>query len=118
MKCKSIILINLNFNASYSRYNLPNKIKYEAYLIDLDECFNIGTHWITLDVLNNNVTYFDSFGVEHILKQIEKFIERSTIVTDIFRLQVYNSITCRYFCIGFIDFMLKGKDLTDFTNLF
>ena len=106
------------FNAIYSRYNLPNKIKYDAYLINLDEYFDNGTHWIALHVLNNNVSYFDSFGVIHILKQIEKFIERSTIVTDIFRLQVYNSIMCRYFSTGFIDLMLKGKGLTDFTNLF
>ena len=37
---------------------------------------------------------------------------------NIFRIQAYDSIMCGYFCIGFIDFMLKGKSLTDFTNLF
>ena len=40
------------------------------------------------------------------------------IKTNIFRMQAYDSIMCRYFCIGFIDFMLAGKTLTEFTNLF
>ena len=65
------------------------------------------------------VTYFDSFGVEHIPKEIKAFINRSLSITaNIFRIQAYDSIICGYFCIGFIDFMLPGKTLTDFTNLF
>ena len=51
------------FNRLYSRDNLPNKIKDEAYVINLDEHYDIGTHWIALYSLNDNVTYFDSFGV-------------------------------------------------------
>ena len=71
------------------------------------------------DVNNNNITYFDSFGVEHIPKEIKAFIDRSlSITTNIFRIQAYDSIMCGYFCIGFIDFMLAGKTLTEFTNLF
>ena len=66
-----------------------------------------------------NVTYFDSFGVEHILKEIKAFVGRSlSITTKIFRIQPYDSIMCGYFCIGFIDFMLAGKKLTDYTNFF
>ena len=68
--------------------------------------------------LNNNVTYFDGFGVEHIPKEIKKFIDKSIVVTNIFRIQAYDSIMCGYFCIGFIDFMLAGKTLTEFTNIF
>ena len=71
-----------------------------------------------MHVNNNDVTYFDSFGVEHILKEIKKFIKNKNIKTNIFRIQAYDSIMCGYFCIGFIDFMLKGKTLTEFTNLF
>ena len=67
---------------------------------------------------NNNVTYFDSFGVEHISKEIKKFINNKNIKTNIFRIQACDSIIIRYFCIGFINFMLAGKTLTDFTNLF
>ena len=67
---------------------------------------------------NNNVIYFDSFGVEHIPTEIRKFINNKNIITNIFRIQAYDSIMCGYFCIGFIDFMLAGKKLTDYTNLF
>ena len=106
------------FNGVYSRDNLPNKLKDGVYVINLDEHFDIGTHWIALYILNDNVPYFDSFGVEHIPKEIKKFIDKSTIVTSIFRIQAYDSVMCGYFCIGFIDFMLESKSLTDFTNLF
>ena len=106
------------FNGVYSRDNLPNKIKDGAYVINLDEYSDIGTHWIALYVKNNDITYFDSFGVEHIPKEIIKFIENRNIKTNIFRIQAYDSIMCGYFCIGFINFMLKGKSLTKYTNLF
>ena len=68
--------------------------------------------------LNNNVKYFDNLGVEHILKEIKIFIDKSTVVANIFRIQAYDSVMCGYFCIGFIDFMFAGKTLIDFTNLF
>ena len=67
---------------------------------------------------NNNVTYFGSFGVEHIPKEIKKFIGNKNIITNIYRIQAYNSIMCGYFWIGFIDFMLKSKSLLDYTNIF
>ena len=85
-----------------------------GYVIILDEYSDIGTHWKALNS-NNNVTCFDSFGVEHIPKEIKK---KSTILRNIFRTQAYDSVMCGYFCIGFIDFMLKAKRLTDFANLF
>ena len=73
--------------------------------------------WVALYL--SNVTYFNRFGVEHIPKEIKKFIDHSlSITTNIFRIQAYDSIICEYFCIGFIDFILKGKTLTEFTNLF
>ena len=73
-------------------------------------------------VHNDDVTYFDSFGVEHIPKEIKAFINRplqnKTITTNIFRIQGYDSIMCGYFSIGFIDFMLAGKTLTDLRIFF
>ena len=98
------------------RDNLP-RIKDVAYVISLDDFSGIGTHWIALYVLNNNVTYFDSFEVEHIPQEMKAFIGNKNIKTNIFRIQAHNLIMCGYFCIGFIDFMLPGKTLTDFTNL-
>ena len=109
-------------NGVFSRDNLPNNnnIKNGAYVINLDEYHDIGTHWVVLYVDNQIVTYFDSFGVEHIPKEIMKFIVRKKkkIITNIYRIQAYDSIMCGYFCIGFINFMFNGKSLTDYTNLF
>ena len=81
------------------------------------DCF-WSTHWIALYCKSNEIIYFDSFGVRHILKETEKFIEHKNIKTKIFRIQANNSIMCGYFCIGFIDFMFAGKTLFDFTSLF
>ena len=71
------------------------------------------------DVNNNDVTYFDSSGVEHIPKESKAFIDRSlSVTTNIFRIQAYDSIMCGYFFIDFIDFMVAGKTLFEFTNPF
>ena len=64
------------------------------------------------------MTYFDSFGVEHIPKEIKKFIGNKNITTNIFRIQAYDSVMWRYFFTGFIDFMLKSKSLLEYINLF
>ena len=66
------------FNGVYSRNNLPNKIKNGAYVINLDEYENTGTHWVSLFVKTNEAIYFDSFGIEHIPKEINKFINNDT----------------------------------------
>ena len=63
-----------------------------------------------------NLTYFDSFEVEYITKEIRKFIGKKNITTNIYRIQAYDSIMCGHFCIRFIDFMLKGKSLLEYTN--
>ena len=70
----------------------------------------------------NEIVYFDSFGLEYILNEIKEFIGEfpgnKNLKTNIFRVQEDNSIMCGYFCIGFINFMLAGKKLTDYTKLF
>ena len=99
------------FNGVFSRDNLGSAVKNGAYVINHDEYFDIGTHWVALYVNNKTITYFDSFGVEHIPREIMKFIARKKIIT-------YDSIMCGCFCIGFINFMFNGKSLTDYTNLF
>ena len=106
------------FNGVYSRDNLPNKIRDGAYVINLDEYSDIGTHWVTLYLKNNDITYFDSFGVDHIPKEIKTFIKNRNIKTNIFRIQAYHSILCGYFFIAFIDFMFKGKRLNEYKNIF
>ena len=74
---------------------------------------------------NNNVVYFHCFGVKHIPKEIRAFINRplssashnKNIITNIFGVQAYDSIMCGYFYIEFIEFMVAGKTLTEYTNL-
>ena len=75
------------FNGVFSRNNLPNMIKNGAYVINLDEYHGIGTHWVALYVNNKTVIYLNSFGVEHIPKEIMKFIDNKNIITNIFRIQ-------------------------------
>ena len=106
------------FNGVYSRNNLPKTIKKGAYVINLDEYENTGTRWIALFVKTNEAIYFDSFGTEHIPNEINKFVGNKNIKSNIFRLHAYDSIMSRYYCIEFINYMLKGKTLLDYTNLF
>ena len=88
-------------NSVYSRNNLP-KIMDRVYLINLEECKSIGTHWIALYVNCSNVTYFDSFGVEYIPKEIKKFRDNKNITTDFYRIQEYDSIMSGYKSIGLL----------------
>ena len=106
------------FIGVYSRDNLPDKIKNGAYVVNIDEYSDIGTHWIALYVNNKTVTYFGSFGAEHIPKEIKRFINNKNIIAYILRIQAYDSVMGGYFCIGFINYMFLGKSLTDYTNLF
>ena len=87
-----------------------NIIKDEAFVINLDEYSNIGTHWVALYVQNNNVTYFDSFGVEHIPKEIKTFIDCSlSITTNILRIQAYDLIMCGYFVLDLLILCLQER---------
>ena len=94
------------FNGVYSKDNLHERrfteIKDRAYIINLDKYSDIGNHWVALYVQNNDATYFDSFGVEHIPKEIRTFISNKNIKTNIFGIQAYDSITCRYFRIALL----------------
>ena len=50
--------------------------------------------------------------------KLNALLINQNIEKNIYRIQAYDSVMCGYFCIEFIDFILKGKSLTDFTNLF
>ena len=105
------------FNGVFSRDNLLKKIKDGAYVINLDEYEDIGTHWIALFCKKNEMVYFNSFGVEYIPEEIKEFIGNKNIKANIFWIRGNNSVMYGYFCIGFIEFMLADKKLTDFANL-
>ena len=105
------------FNGVYSRNNLPKTIKKGAHIINLDEYKNTGMHWIALFVKPKYTIYFDSFGIEHIQKEFNKFIHskelghavgNNDIRSNTFRIQAYDSIMYGYFCIEFINYMLNG----------
>ena len=93
------------------------KIIYLKYVINLDEDKSIRTHWLNLIVNGNIIIYFDSFGVEHIPKEIRNFIGNKNIKTNIYRRQAYNSIMCGYVSTGFIGFVWNSKSLVEYTDL-
>ena len=82
-----------------------------------DEYADTGTHWISSFCNKSEIVCFDSFGVEHVPEEIKNFIGNKNEKANIFRVKAINSIMCGYFCTGFIDFMLAGKTLVDFTSL-
>ena len=110
--------IELKLNSVYSRNNLF-KIKNVAYVQNLDEFKSIGTNWIALYANAHYIVYFDRFGGEHIPKEIKILIGNKNIIRNIFNVKAFNNSVMRgYFCIRFVGFMLKGKRLLDYTNLF
>ena len=107
------------FNGVFSRDNLPNNnIKNGTYVINLDKYCNIGTHWIALYVNNKTITILipSEPNIFRIFRT--KFIHNRNIITNIYRIQAYDSIMCGYFCIGFINFMFNCNSSTDYTSLF
>ena len=105
------------FTGVFSRNNLPKKIKVGAYVINLDEQADVGTHWIASFCNRNEIVYFDNFGVEHAPKEIKEFLGNKSIKAKIFQVQAHDLVMCGYFCIGFIDFMLAGKKLVCFLHM-
>ena len=99
----------------YSRKNL-SKIDNGTFITNLDECESLETHRIILYANAENVTYFDSFRVEHIREEIRKF--NKNVIANTYRIQAYHSIMCEYCCIGCIDFTWKEENLLEYTNLF
>ena len=108
---QSIMKTNQNLMVFFQEIICLKKIKDGAYVINLDEYKDVGTNWIALFCNRNEIVYFDSFGVEHVPKEIKEFIGNKNIKANIFRVQENDSIMCEYFCIEFIDFMLAGKKL-------
>ena len=85
MKYKKHYKNESRFNGVFSRSNLPKKIKDGAYVINLDESADVGTHWIALFCNRNETVYFDSFGVEHVPEKIKEFIANKNLKANIFR---------------------------------
>ena len=108
----------LLFNGVFSRNNLPDLPRDGGYVINLDDLGESGTHWVAIFVNGNRAIYFDSFGVEHLPREIKRFLRGKDLMVNIYRVQDIRSILCGYYCIKFLDFMFDGKSLMDFTSLF
>ena len=88
------------------------------YVINLDDEIVKGTHWISLFIDRNTAVYFDSSGIEYIPQEVLNKIRDKWITLNIFRIQDNESIMCGLYCLAFIEYMLSGKTLLDYTNLF
>ena len=97
------------------RNNL-SRIKDGAYVINLDDKKSKGIHWILLFIDGNTNVYFDSFGIEYIPLEVLKKIRDKSITHYIFRIQSDDSIRCGFYFIAFIEYMLAGKILLDFSE--
>ena len=107
----------LRFNGVYSRNYLPKKIKDGVYLINLDEYADVGTHSIALYSKNIEIIYFDSFGVEHVPKELKKIIGHKNIKANIFRIHSNSSIMCGYFCIEYVTRLFSPYDFKENGNI-
>ena len=105
------------FNGVFARNNLP-RIKDWAYLINLDDKKCKGTHWVSLFIDRNTVVYFAYFQIEHIPQEVFSKIRDKSITRNIFRIQDNEAITCGFYCITFIEYILTGRNLLEYTNLF
>ena len=87
-------------------------------MINLDDKKVNGTHWVSLFIARNTTVYFDSFGIEYIPQEVLSKIKDKSNIHNIFRIQDNDSILCGFYRIAFIEYMLPGKTLLDYTNLF
>ena len=88
------------------------------YVINLDDKNSKVTHWVSLFIDKNLAVYFDSFGIEYIPQEVLNKIRDKSITHNVFRIQDNESITCGFYCVAFIEYMLAEKTLSDYTNLF
>ena len=77
----------MNLNLIVYSINTSPKINDGAYVINLDEYESVVTHWIALYMNVNNIIYFDSFLVEHILKEIKNLIGDKNTIKNIYRIE-------------------------------
>ena len=68
----------------FSRDNMPKKIRDGAYIVNLDEYADVGTHWIALYCNRSEIVYFHSFGVEHVPEEIKESVRNKNIKVNIF----------------------------------
>ena len=88
------------------------------HVINIDGKQSKGIHWVSLFIDRNMAVYFDSFGTEYFPQDVLNKIKDEYITHNIFRIQSDDSIMYRFYCINFIEYMIAGNTLLDYTNLF
>ena len=104
-------------NDVFSKNNLP-RVKDGVHVINLDDKNSKRTQWVSLFIYKNVAIYFDSFGIEYIPQEVLNKVRDKSITHNIFRMQDNESNMCGFYCIAFIEYMLPGKTLLGYTNLF
>ena len=87
-------------------------------MININEKQSKGTHWVSLFIDRNTAAHFGSFGIEYIPQEVLSEIKDKSITHSRFRIQSNESIICGFYCITFIEYVIPGKTLLDYTNLF
>ena len=98
--------------------NESPKVNNGANVINLDDKKSKGTNQISIIIVRNTVVYFDSFEVEHIPQEVLKKTKHKSITHNIFRMQDNDFSMCEFYCIAFVEYMLPGKALLHYINLF
>ena len=97
------------FKGVYSWINLPKIIRDGAYVVNLVEHKSIGTYWVAFYVDDNTTTFIDSYGVEHTLGKMKTFSVNENVMANVYREQVYVSITCGYYALDLLILCLKAR---------
>ena len=95
-----------------------SRIKDRANVINLNDKQSKSTPWVSLVIDRSTALYFDSFRIEYVPQELLNKIKDKSITRNILRIQFQDSIMCRFYCIAFIEYMLAGKTLLDYTNLY
>ena len=93
-------------------------MKNGAYVINLNDQKSKGTNWVSSFIDRYTAIYFDSFGIEYIRQEVLNKIRDKSITQNIFRIQDNEPLVCGFYCIAFIEYMLAGKTLLEYTNSF
>ena len=88
------------------------------YVTNLDDKQSKGTHWVSLFIDKNTTVYFDSCRIEYIPQEVLNKIRGKSITYNIFTVQFDDCIMCGFYCIAFIKYLIAGRTLLDYTNLF
>ena len=101
----------------YSRDGLPNKIKKECRIINLDDIQGPGTHWVCYRNLDSVVEYFDPFGLIMPNEALKYFNTASPygkqIVYSIDEIQNRNTVLCGYWCLYYLLERQRGTSILD-----